>query len=194
MKVSFSAMILVAYIAGVSSTAGFSQTAVSNAVEDVKATVYEVFGKDTATISFEKGKHAVSESERSNIAAVVSAVRSNATISKAVIAAWSDKEYPIKKGQNLEKSDRRLATQRAEAIRESLKALDVRDVEIHSMAEHPTWYGRLLNTEDTVVKGEGKIKDTDDQHIAEIGRVLRDKGGPGKAVVILRQKAPKSAH
>jgi len=194
MKTYISAIILSSCIAGFSSTASFAQTVVPGAVEDVKTRVYEAIGKDTATISFEKGKHVVSESERSNLAAVVSAVRSNADISKAVIAAWSDKEYPMKKDQALEKSDRRLANQRAESVRESLMNLGVRDVEIHSMAEHPNWFGRLFNTEDTVVKGEGKIKDINDEHIAEIGRVLRDKGGPGKAVVILRQKAAKSAH
>lgn len=170
------------------------ETPVSTAIQDIKTKVYELLGKHTATVSFEPGKSTLSAGERQNLAAVVAAVRQDATIGSAIVAAWSDQEYPASKDQSLAKAERQLADARLASVREALTNLGVSSVETHSMAEHPSWFSRLMNTEDTKVKGEGKVKDANDEMIMEIGKLLRDRGGPGKAVVLIRRVGDRVAH
>jgi hypothetical protein len=164
------------------------------AIQDAKTKVYEMIGKDTTTLSFEGGSTNLSEADRKNLAAVVAAVRVNATISSAIIAAWSDKDYPSNKGQKLGSDQRRLADERATKIRKALNSLGISEVEAHSMAEQPGMLGKLFNTTDTMVKGEGKVDDPNDRFNEEIGEILRDHGGPGKAVVIIRRVGDQSAY
>jgi len=171
-----------------------AEPSMSAAVQDVRTKVYELFGKDTATVSFESGRANISEEERRNLAAVVSAVRADATIASAVVGAWSDKDFPGNKGQQLSTSERRLADERVAAVKDLLINLGVSSFETYTMAESVSWMGRLFNTDDAKVKGEGRLGDANDQVAAEIGRVLRDKGGPGKAVVIIRRAGTLMAH
>lgn len=194
MKSSIASILLVTSLGALTAGVASADTSVSSAVQDIKTEVYELLGKDTAIVTFEPGSSILSESERKNLAAVVSAVRNDANISLAIVAAWADKEYPATKGQQLGKAERQLAEARVAIVKEALDNLGVKTIETHSMAEQPSWIGKLLNTEDTKVKGEGKVKDANDQLTAEIGRILRDKGGPGKAVVIVRRTGDQTAH
>ena len=192
-KSIFSAVISVGLMSFVAGTS-FAETTTSSAIQDIKTRVFELIGKDTATIAFAPGRSTITDSERKNLAAVVAAVRADSTINSAVVASWADKEYPATKGQKLGKKERDLADARNKAINEALLGLGVNTVETHTMAEHPTWFATTFNTNDSKVKGEGKVEDANDQVIAEIGRVLREKGGAGKGVVIIRRAGAKAAH
>ncbi len=190
-------------IATVLLTAGFTCPAVlfaaadntePSAAQDLKSKFYELLGKDTASISFTAGSATVSEGERKNLAAVVAAVRADANIATAIVAAWSDKNYPESEGQELSKADRKLAYDRAKATEKVLQGLGVKSVEIHSMAERPTWLGKLFNTEDAKLKGEGVLRDANDQLDHDIGKILRNNGGPGRAVVVVRREGDRTVH
>ena len=163
-------------------------------VQDIKVKTYEILGKDTATVSFAPGSSDLSESEKKNLAAVVNAVRNNANISSAIVAGWSDLDYPQTKGLKLGKAERTLAEARIKKVKSALIDLDVKLVTTHSMAEHPSWLGKLLNTEDTKLKGEGKITDANDHLTEAIGKIMRENGGPGKVVVIVRRQGDMTAH
>jgi hypothetical protein len=163
-------------------------------VQDLKVKTYEILGKDTATVTFAPGSSDLSESEKNNLAAVVTAVRNTATISSAIVAGWSDLDYPQTKGLKLGKAERALAEARIKKVTSALSDLGVKSVKTHSMAEHPSWLGKLLNTEDTKLKGEGKITDANDHLTEAIGKVIRENGGPSKVVVIVRRQGDVTAH
>ena len=194
MKDSLIAMIFVTILSNTAPTVVFSQTSASSVIEDIKTKSYEIIGKDTVTASFSPGSAELTESDRKNISAVVAAVRNNAVIESAIVAGWADHEYPATKGQQLGKSERELANARIEKVKNVLFDLGIKPVEAHSMAEKPTMLGSLFNTEDSKLKGVGKIRNVEDEQTAAIGRILRDNGGPGKVVVIVRRKGDKTAH
>lgn len=194
MRLSIISIFLAASLGSITVKYASADTTVSSTVQDIKTKFYELLGKDTATVAFKSGSSVLSESERQNLAAIVSAVRMDATVSSAIIAAWSDKEYPATKGERLSESERSLADARLAVIEGSLLSLGIKNVETHTMAQHPSWIGKLLNTKDAKVKGEGTVEDANDQLATEIGQVLRDKGGPNKAVIIIRRVGDNTAH
>src|SRR5690606_38329831 len=104
-----------------------------------------------------------------------------------VVAAWSDREFPESKDKTLSDADRKLADKRAESVKTALRNMGLAKIETHSMAEHPGWLARTFNTKDAQLKGEGKVKNSDDLVVAELGKKLREEGGPGKVVVFLRR-------
>jgi len=194
MKASIISIALLSTLAPLTTSSVFAGQGEPSAVQGAKTKVYELIGKDTTTMSFEAGSANLSEAERQNLAAVVAAVRANATISSAIIAAWSDKEYPTNKGQKLGSDQRQLAEDRATKLKKALNSLGISDVEAHSMAEQPGMLGKFFNSTDTMVKGEGKVDNANDRYNEEIGEILRDHGGPGKAVVIIRRVGDQSAY
>ena len=194
MKLSIVSIFLAASLGSLPMSQVSADTTVSAAVQDVKTRFYEIFGKDTVTVAFVSGSSVLSENERKNLMAAVAALRNDSRLSSAIVAAWSDKEYPATKGQHLSKSDNHLADARNSVIKKSLSSLGVKSIETHTMAQHPSWIGKLFNTDDAKMKGEGVVNDSHDQLINEMGQVLRDKGGPGKAVVILRRSGEQAAN
>jgi hypothetical protein len=194
MKSSIISLAFMTVVLPLTSTVVFAEQPASTAVQDAKTKVYEMLGKDTATLSFENGSTALSEAERQNLAAVVAAVRANATISSAIVAAWSDRDYPANKGQRLGRDQRQLAEERVSSVKKALESLGVAHIETHSMAEQPGVFGKLFNTEDTMIKGEGKVEDANDRYNDDIGHILRDHGGAGKSVVIIRRLGDQSAY
>ncbi|MCX6116515.1 MAG: hypothetical protein NT027_03165 [Proteobacteria bacterium] len=160
--------------------------------QELKVKLYEMLGKETAVVNFAEGSSAISETERLNLSAVVSAVRVNSTISKAIVASWADKNYPTAKGQRLSKAERRLADARNESIKTALTNIGVQTIDSHTMAEQPNWISKVFNSEDSMIKGEGKITDPNDLFSAQVGNLLRERGGPGKSVVIIRRAGDQS--
>ncbi len=62
------------------------------------------------------------------------------------------------------------------------------------MAEQPDWIAKSFSLSDAKIKGETTPKDAEDAYVMEVGKKLRDKGGPGKAVVYVRPVGEVSAH
>ena len=108
--------------------------------------------------------------------------------------AWADREYPQKKGKDLSKGERDLAVARADHVAKVLKGFGVSKIEMHSMAEHPSWIAKTFNTDDAKLKGEGKTNALDDAAIERIGRQIRLKGGPSTAVVMVRREGKLQSH
>jgi hypothetical protein len=171
-----------------------AETTTTTLIQDIKTKSYEILGKDTVTASFAEGSSDLKDSDRQNISAVVTAVRNNAVIESALVAGWGDHDYPVAKGQRLGKVDRDLASARVAKVKSALFEIGVKSVDAHSMAEKPTWLGQMFNTEDAKLKGGGKIRDANDELTAAIGQILRESGGPGKVVVIVRRQGDKTAH
>ena len=171
-----------------------AQTAPTSVIQDIKIKSYEILGKDTVTASFAPGSSDLQQSDRQNMAAVVAAMRNSSVIGSAIVAGWADHEYPASKGQQLGKAERELANARIGKVKNALYDLGVKPVDAHSMAEKPTWLGSLFNSEDTKLKGAGKVRNEEDELTTAIGKIIRENGGPGKVVVIIRRQGDKTAH
>jgi hypothetical protein len=161
---------------------------VEKSVQEVKTKVYEILDKDTVTVEFKAKSSALAEDERKDLEAVVNAVRADSKVSSVIVAGWADKEYPATKGESLGSAERKLAKARSESVKAALNRIGVKTVEAHSMAEQPSWIGKMFNTKDTVVKGEGVVDSADEKLSADLGRILKENGGPGKVVVIVRRE------
>jgi hypothetical protein len=165
-----------------------SEDSVGTATQELKTKFYEILDKDTVAVDFKNKSSALTDDERKNIEAVVNAVRSDSKVSSVIAAGWADKEYPANKGQSLAQSERNLANARTAAVKDALKKIGIDTVEAHSMAEQPSWIGKLFNTKDAVVKGDGTVDNANDKLTADLGRILKENGGPGKVVVIVRRE------
>ena len=194
MKASILALTVVAMLGSAAPRIALGQANLPSTLQDLKIKTDQILAKDTLTVSFAPGSSELTESERNNLSAAITAVKNSATISSAVVAGWADRQYPEVKDQVLEKSERKLAETRVTNVKNALIDFGVTKVETHSMAEHPTWLGKLLNTKDTMLKGEGKIKSEKDEQTAMIGKILRENGGPSKVVVVIRRQGSQAAH
>jgi hypothetical protein len=173
--------------------AAHAENKVGSAVTDVKEKLFQWMDKHSVSVNFDKGSAVVSDGQRSDLKALVEAARTDGAISKIIVAAWSDKDYPAR-GEQLTDLDRKLASEREKSVATVLLQLGVKDVETHSMAEYPTWISKTFNTRDAKVKGTGQVNDADDALALEIGKKMRDKGGAEKAVVYVQREGELAAH
>lgn len=169
----------------------YAQAETSSAVQKVKNTYYEILDKDTSTLSFDKNQSGISESQRSDLKALVNKAMQDSNVEKFIVAAWSDKEYPAAKSVELGKGDKKLAEARKDNAAKVLKELGANDVDAYSMAKNPSWISKVFQTDESRLKGEvkekNKDKDSDDLLVEKTGEQLRKLGGPGKIVVIVKR-------
>lgn len=171
-----------------------ASSAVKGAVQNVKTELFDIMNKETVTVNFKDGSSVVDQGEVNDLKALLTSNKREGKIDSLIIAAWSDKDYPAGQGETLSDADRKLADQRADAVKKTLTSLGAGKVDSYSMAEHPSWIAKTFNTQDAKVKGEGAVKDADDNLTAQIGKQLKDKGGPGTVVVLVRREGDYSAH
>ncbi len=169
-------------------------TTVGKVVQDAKTKVFELLDKKHVTVNFKNSSATLEQSEIDELKTLLEANKGQGAIERVIVATWADKEYPAGKGEKLSEADRKLADQRAEGIKKALTSLGITKVDTYSMAEHPSWISKAFNSEQAKVKGEGAVKSADDQLASEIGQKMRDKGGPGTAVVLVRHAGDYSAH
>jgi len=177
------------WILGASVAAGpvFATTNVQEAAQGVQTKTYEMLGKDTTTVSFESSSSDLSDWEKSNLRSVVEAAKRDQKVEKVIVAAWSDEDYPASDQKELSDSAKELADERAKAIETALEEYGADNVEVHSMAERPNWFADTFNLRSAQIKrGTAAEGAAQDEQANKIGETLRNKGGPGKAVVIVR--------
>lgn len=162
-------------------------------IEKIQTKVYELLDKDMTAIKFAKDSDALTDGEKQSIRAFVTAAKNNGKVDKFIVAAWSDEEMP-KGDKKLSDKQKNLADDRNHAVKQALKEAGADDVEGFSMATDANWIQKTFNTEGAQLKGEGKIKDADDQFTANIGQRLRSKGGPGTAVIVAKYEVSAAAH
>lgn len=162
--------------------------------QEMKTKAFEAFDKQTVTVDFKTGSAVVDASEVSDLKALLDANKRESAIDRIIVAAWADKDYPVEKGATLSETERKLGDARAARVKDALQKLGVANVDTYAMTEQPTWLNKAFNLSDAKVKGEGQTKDAEDAYIQEVGKKLRDKGGPGKAVVYVRHTGEMAAH
>ncbi len=155
---------------------GMASVATATGSQNVKSSVIE----------FEKGITNLTQDQKDELRNLV---RSSEFQNKELdigIAAWADEPFP---GERKELSDtqRKIANQRIESIREAINSLkiDVDDYSTYSMAEGSNWLARLFNTESSELKSMFSKKDQNSSLMKEKYRLYRDKGDTSKAVVVV---------
>jgi len=160
----------------------------------IRTEVYKLIDKNAATINFQTGRAEITESDRANLKSIFEATQQEQGIDRIIIAAWSDQEYPATRDATLPSAARDLAKSRSDSLESALREIGARQIESYSMAEHPGWIARTFRTDEAHIKGQGEASATEDQMIQDIGKQLRERGGPGKAVVYMVSGVAAAAH
>lgn len=136
----------------------------------------------STTISFEAGRAVLTKESETKLKNFVKEARKSGTINEVQVAVWSDNPAP-RKGEELSKSDRELAENRARAIEHCLKRHKVADVDSYNMAERASWLARMFNTDAAELKSEiGRGQEA--SMSKEEFQVFKINGEPSKAVVL----------
>lgn len=143
--------------------------------------------KDLASVTFSKNSTALSAAERNRVSEMAPTYARDKNIEKIIVAAWSDEPYPEKEGERLAESARELAEKRADVIEEILEKGGIADVETYSMAEKPNWFQKAFNFDSAQIKGAAENTGTDNLDEDRIQKMLNAKGGPSKAVIIVKR-------
>lgn len=143
-------------------------------------------------ISFAPGEFRVAHGDMEKLRALVLSNKADHGVEKLIVAAWSDMEFPDAHTQ-LSEGQHRLAASRANAIVNVLIELKAGGVDTYNMARRPGWLARLARSEETRVKTflDGASADA---VTTAVGATLKDQGGPGKAVVIVKRVSTAVAH
>jgi len=134
-----------------------------------QARVLEMTGADAVAVAFVPGSAALTPEARTQLAALAVKAQVTGHVEQVLVGAWADHGAPAE-GQTLPPEQRTLAEQRGDAVRQQLLRDGARNVAVHSFADAASWTAR----------------DSDTQRL---GRQLRERGGPGKAVVLLKPDA-----
>ncbi len=149
---------------------------------------FERLEKDSATVNFSKGTAELVPAEQEKLKSLIPNYRNDKEVDKIYVAAWGDRPYPSEKGDKLPDAEEKLAEQRAEKLEEFLEKNGVSDVEKFTMAEKPSWIAKAFHLDSAQVKGAAQNTGTDSLNEDRIEKLLNQKGGPSKAVVIVKHK------
>lgn len=124
----------------------------ANALNNSKDAANRLGASGVQEISFGKDSANMTEAQKSEIRAAIAAAAKNGKIDEVKILAWSDKEYPSEKGQQM-KSDEALAKRRLQGLESFVKKdLKISKVDTYNMTERPNALEKLFNTSDAKVK------------------------------------------
>lgn len=140
------------------------------------------------TLNFEPDSATLSDSDKESLRKLITDAKAKGEISEVSIAAWSDKPLPPR-GEKLMDKDQELADNRAEAIEDFLDSeLEVAEIDTFNMAESANWVARTFRTEDAELKSIFGRRGADTPLTNEEFNLIRDSGGPSKAVVVVEYK------
>jgi hypothetical protein len=162
------------------------KTAADDAIQATKMVLFELVDKESIKVNFKSGSAEVSVGEQNDLKALVAARQKKGPIARVIIAAWSDKDYPARKEEQLTAQDRSLALERGANLVSVLKGFGISNLETYSMAEYPAWISTTLTIKTSKAKGSNTNKDQDDARTQEIAKKLKNRGGKGKAVVLIQ--------
>ncbi|HYX34559.1 MAG TPA: hypothetical protein VE954_15765 [Oligoflexus sp.] len=152
-------------------------------------TVYiDRMDKEALTLTFPKGSAELSASDQVRLRELMPTWKTQKDLDKVIVAAWSDQAYPVEKGARLSDAARDLAERRAEKIENFIEAFTgADDVDTFSMAEKPNWFQKTFATDAAQIKGAANNRQVDSLNEDRIHKILDSKGGPSKAVIILKR-------
>lgn len=176
----------------VGATSGYSQTVVETGEMRIEDRVYQILDKDMLKVTFEKSSEVLSDSALTSLADFVKATKDESRVERYLVATWADKDYPAK--GELTEHERKLALGRSARIKHALEAAGATKVDTFEMTKHPNWIQRAFSTETAEIKGKGLSVTQREKLLKQIGKRLRDHGGPGTAVIVAKFKNEVVSH
>lgn len=174
-------------LVGVAGLTSFSALAGESAREKTMETTFDTINKEYIVINFADGSTNISAYQRDKVRAFIDSIddKSGAVL---VLSAWSDKPSLDEKATNQSKEDKTIAQRRLDALNEFInRSRTEMSVETHNMAIDPTFFSRLVKTNDAKLKEGVQGKGVADSQVASVVEVLRDNGGPSRAVLVLKR-------
>jgi hypothetical protein len=117
-----------------------------------ETTARETEAQNYLEIGFKEGSASLTENAKKSLNSVIEQARSKDKIDEVIVLSWSDQEYPSKNIKDLPKAQRELAEKRNKNIESYVKSMRDVDVNTYNMAERPTSFSKLFNTDDTKLK------------------------------------------
>ncbi|MCX6124064.1 MAG: hypothetical protein NTV34_04855 [Proteobacteria bacterium] len=180
-------------LCGVAASAARAQNT-NTTKESIQQTFYELTGKDTATLKFEKGSSKLSAANEAELKTMFNAVRDNAKVKEIMVLAYSDLDYPANQKSDLPNRSKVLADKRGKTVSSKLQEFGALKLKIISMATKSSWFDKAFVTKEAQVKQEAVAKqgdaDFDDVFYEALGARLRTSGGPGSVIVVIRHDGP----
>ncbi len=104
-------------------------------------------------IQFDEGSASLSKNAKTSLNSVIAQARKKGEISDVIVMSWADRNYPAKDLEMLPMKQRDLADKRNYVIQDYLKkSRSNLDVSAYNMAEKPSTYSRIFNTDDNELK------------------------------------------
>ena len=129
------------------------------------------------------------ESEQA-LRSIAHQARMKGDIEQVTIAAWSDKNLPVKDG-NLQNPDRILAEQRAMAIAIFLKNdLLINNIDTFNMAQKSNWLAKNFWTTENEMPNLFSKKGSEPPVTTEEFNIIKGEGGAGKAIIVIETSTP----
>lgn len=158
-------------------------------MENSKSARFAALDKYEMTLTFDKGKYALTADDKAKLDELVKADPLNKGRIKLTIAAWSDKPYPVEKKSELGKNDRKLATERIDSVVAYLKPKVKFDgIEKVNMAQRANTFAVLFSNDDAKVKAAFEGYERDKPWISYEAKKFRENGGPSKVVLVMYDK------
>jgi hypothetical protein len=163
----------------------------TSTVEKIKTSVYDMLNKDSTVIEFDQGSANLSEDNKTTLRATVRAVEKDTNIDQILVVAWADEALPAGKHE-LNAASKALATDRNTAVAKALEAAGAKNIKKFTMTEKPNWLQEVFATETDQIKRAAAGKHVSNRSDQQLGKVLEEKGGPGKVVVIVKREISSS--
>ncbi|HET9241280.1 MAG TPA: hypothetical protein VFO10_28705 [Oligoflexus sp.] len=149
--------------------------------------------KESVAVEFPKGSAELPAAEQTRISDWTRAWKQEKDIDKIIVAAWSDEPYPAQSTTRLSEASRDLAEKRADTVEDLIEKSGISDVDTFSMAEKPNWFQKAFATDAAQIKGAVPNKRMDSLNEDRIRKILDAKGGPSKAVIIVKRDMNRQA-
>ena len=140
-------------------------------------------------VEFSEKTEKISLLKQKELEHFIKGIHENSRVYAVEIAVWSDKDLP--KNGDLGPQDIELAKLRGEFLKKKIGIFlrHNRSVKVFNMAEQPKWYSKLFHTKkDLLVDLVNKNIVSLQKHEEDL-KIFQEKGGPSKAIILVRSES-----
>lgn len=147
---------------------------------------FDVASKADLSISYDHGLSLVSNGQARELTALVKGLDKSPRRLNVTVAAWADADYPSDQGEELSTGAEFLADRRANAVASYLAGLaSFSKVSKFNMAKRSNMFERIVSSDESLVKDAVYGKATNKYWLNHEAKIIRDKGGSRKVIVII---------
>lgn len=145
------------------------------------------------TLTFPAGATQLSVDDKAKLKAFIESAVATGTIKEIKVASWSDRDVPTDPTKSLSKDDRRMAEERANAVRKYLRdQLKMKKVETYNMAHGAGRIAKAFRTEEAELRAAFASKDAAPGKLRPEVIAIRDHGKASTVVLVVEFKELKT--